>query len=450
MQIDKKLRVQLLLQSSLFTLLLIGAVVLLSIIARDHRMQWDISWNDRNSLTQASVNVLKQLHGPLTITAFATQQDAQLGDIRRLIRDFMQPYLRVKPDIRLEFVDPADQPKLTRDAGVQVNGEMVVKFGAKSEHLTALNEQTFTNLLMRLARAQQRLVMQIEGHGERKINGKANYDLGEFAKQLAAKGFQTAELNLALVQEVPDNASVLVVTQPQVDWLPGEIAKLISYLNKGGDLLWLIDQEPLHGLQTLADMLKLKLTAGVVIDPAARELNAPATWALATSYGKHPVTKDFDLITVFPLAREVGVDQNQDWQVTKLIEVAQRGWVEIGKPDETARFDKKLDTAGPVTIGIALTRQIKRREQRVVVIGSGAFLANSYLGNAGNLDLGVNIINWLARDEDLITIQPRATSDSNFYLGKTTLTIVSVGLLVVMPLIFLVTGGAIWWRRRKL
>jgi len=450
MQIDKKLRVQLLLQSSLFTLLLIGAVVLLSIIARDHRMQWDISWNDRNSLTQASVNVLKQLHGPLTITAFATQQDAQLGDIRRLIRDFMQPYLRVKPDIRLEFVDPADQPKLTRDAGVQVNGEMVVKFGAKSEHLTALNEQTFTNLLMRLARAQQRLVMQIEGHGERKINGKANYDLGEFAKQLAAKGFQTAELNLALVQEVPDNASVLVVTQPQVDWLPGEIAKLISYLNKGGDLLWLIDQEPLHGLQTLADMLKLKLTAGVVIDPAARELNAPATWALATSYGKHPITKDFDLITVFPLAREVGVDQNQDWQVTKLIEVAQRGWVEIGKPDETARFDKKLDTAGPVTIGIALTRQIKRREQRVVVIGSGAFLANSYLGNAGNLDLGVNIINWLARDEDLITIQPRAASDSNFYLGKTALTIVSVGLLVVMPLIFLVTGGAIWWRRRKL
>ncbi|HXZ96614.1 MAG TPA: DUF4350 domain-containing protein [Burkholderiales bacterium] len=450
MQIDKKLRVQLLLQSSLFTLLLIGAVVLLSIIARDHRMQWDISWNDRNSLTQASVNVLKQLHGPLTITAFATQQDAQLGDIRRLIRDFMQPYLRVKPDIRLEFVDPADQPKLTRDAGVQVNGEMVVKFGAKSEHLTALNEQTFTNLLMRLARAQQRLVMQIEGHGERKINGKANYDLGEFAKQLAAKGFQTAELNLALVQEVPDNASVLVVTQPQVDWLPGEIAKLISYLNKGGDLLWLIDQEPLHGLQTLADMLKLKLTAGVVIDPAAQELNAPATWALATSYGKHPITKDFDLITVFPLAREVGVDQNQDWQVTKLIEVAQRGWVEIGKPDETARFDKKLDTAGPVTIGIALTRQIKRREQRVVVIGSGAFLANSYLGNAGNLDLGVNIINWLARDEDLITIQPRAASDSNFYLGKTALTIVSVGLLVVMPLIFLVTGGAIWWRRRKL
>ena len=450
MQIDKKLRVQLLLQSSLFTLLLIGAVVLLSIIARDHRMQWDISWNDRNSLTQASVNVLKQLHGPLTITAFATQQDAQLGDIRRLIRDFMQPYLRVKPDIRLEFVDPADQPKLTRDAGVQVNGEMVVKFGAKSEHLTALNEQTFTNLLMRLARAQQRLVMQIEGHGERKINGKANYDLGEFAKQLAAKGFQTAELNLALVQEVPDNASVLVVTQPQVDWLPGEIAKLISYLNKGGDLLWLIDQEPLHGLQTLADMLKLKLTAGVVIDPAAQELNAPATWALATNYGKHPITKDFDLITVFPLAREVGVDQNQDWQVTKLIEVAQRGWVEIGKPDETARFDKKLDTAGPVTIGIALTRQIKRREQRVVVIGSGAFLANSYLGNAGNLDLGVNIINWLARDEDLITIQPRAASDSNFYLGKTALTIVSVGLLVVMPLIFLVTGGAIWWRRRKL
>ena len=450
MNINKKLRIQLLLQNSLFMLLLVAAVVLLSLLARDHRMQWDISQNGRNSLTQASLDVLKQLHGPLTITAFATQQDARFGDIRKLIRDFMQPYLRAKPDIRLEFVDPAEQPKLAKDAGVQVNGEMVVKFGTKSEHLTALNEQTFTNLLMRLARTQQRWVMQVEGHGERKMSGKANYDFGEFGKQLAAKGFQTANLNLALVQEVPDNASVLIITQPQVDWLPGEIAKLVSYFEKGGNLLWLVDQEPLHGLQTLASMLRIKLTPGIVIDPAAQQLNAPATWALAASYGKQPITRDFNLITVFPFAREVSVNQNQDWQVTKLIEVAQRGWVETGKPDETAQFDKKLDTPGPVTIGVALSRQLKGHEQRVVVIGSGNFLANSYIGNAGNLDLGVNIISWLARDEDLITIQPRATLDSNLYLSKTALTMTTVGFLIVIPLIFLVTGGIIWWRRRKL
>ena len=450
MQINKKLRVQLLLQNSLFVLLLLAAVVLLSLLARDHRMHADISQNARNSLTQASLDVLKQLHGPLTITAFATPHDPRFGDVRKLIRDFMQPYQRAKPDIRLEFVDPAEQPKLSRDAGVQVNGEMVVKFEAKSEHLTALNEQTFTNLLMRLARTQQRLVMQLEGHGERKLDGKANYDLGEFGKQLATKGFQTGSMNLALVQEVPDNASVLVITQPQVDWLPGETAKLITYLEKGGNLLWLVDPEPLHGLQTLADMLQLKLTAGVVIDPAAQQLNAPATWALATSYAKHPVTSNFNLLTVFPFAREVRANQKPDWQSTKLIEVAQRGWVETGKLDETTHFDKKRDTSGPVTIGIALIRQLKGREQRIVVIGSGAFLANSYLGNAGNLDLGVNIINWLAQDENLITIQPRATLDSKLELSKTALTLISVGFLIALPLVLLVTGGVIWWRRRKL
>ncbi|HYA21500.1 MAG TPA: Gldg family protein, partial [Burkholderiales bacterium] len=104
MEINKKLRLQLLLQSGLFMVLLIAAVILLSMLARDHRMQWDISQNGRNSLTQASLNVVKQLHGPLTVTAYATQQDPQLGDIRKLIRDFMQPYVRVKPDIKLEFV----------------------------------------------------------------------------------------------------------------------------------------------------------------------------------------------------------------------------------------------------------------------------------------------------------------------------------------------------------
>ena len=450
MQINKRLRIQLLLQNSLFGLLLIAAVVLLSLLARDHPTQWDISQNGRNSLTQASLDVLKQLHGALTITAFATPRDARLGDVRKLIQDFMMPYQHAKPDIRLEFVDPVEQPKLAGAAGVQVNGEMVVKFGAKSEHLTALNEQTFTNLLMRLARSQQRLVMQVEGHGERKLDGKANHDLGEFGKQLAAKGFQTASVNLTQAQEVPDNASVLVITQPQVDWLPGEIAKVISYLGKGGNLLWLVDPEPLHGLQALADILRLKLTTGAVIDPAAQQLNAPATWALGSSYGRHPITRGFNLITVFPFAREVRVNQNQDWQFTTLIEVAQRGWVETGKLDGTVRFDKNRDTRGPVPIGVALVKQLTGREQRVVVIGNGAFLANSYLGNAGNLDLGVNVINWLAQDENLITIQPRATLDSNLNLGKTALTLISVGFLVALPLFFLATGGAIWWRRRKL
>jgi ABC-type uncharacterized transport system involved in gliding motility auxiliary subunit len=85
----------------------------------------------------------------------------------------------------------------------------------------------------------------------------------------------------------------------------------------------------------------------------------------------------------------------------------------------------------------------------VVVAGSGHFLANEYLGNGGNLDLGINMLNWLAGDDRLITIQPRARKDLNLELSRLALIAISFGFLIVLPLAFLVTGGAIWWRRRK-
>lgn len=450
MKVDKKFRLRLLVQNVFFVLMLLVAVGLMAYLALDTRKQWDIAQNARHTLSEASRNVLKQLPGEVTITAYATKEDQRLGDVRKLIAEFVALYQNVKPDLRLKFIDPATQPKATQAASIQVNGEMVVSYQGRSEHLTTLNEQALSNLLMRLARSHTRLVMFLEGHGERSLTGIANHDLGDFGKQLIQKGFKVNNLNLAIAQDVPKNANLLVITQPQVDLLPGEVAKLKHYLEQGGNLLWLIDPEPLHGLQPLAEFMGLALTAGTVIDPAAQQLNAPPTWALGASYGPHAITRNFNLITVFPYARQIAYNESKEWHITPLMEAAQRGWIETGNPDNNVAFDQKRDIPGPVTIAAALERQVEDKTQRVVVVGSGAFLANTFLGNGGNLDLGINIINWLASDENLISVQPKATIDSSLTLSKTWTIIIAFGFLIVLPLAFLSVAGFIWWRRRKL
>ena len=45
------------------------------------------------------------------------------------------------------------------------------------------------------------------------------------------------------------------------------------------------------------------------------------------------------------------------------------------------------------------------------MIGNSNFIKNQYIGLLGNLDLGVNMINWLSGDDDLITIQTRPRND---------------------------------------
>ncbi|TXI20682.1 MAG: ABC transporter [Nitrosomonas sp.] len=447
--LNEKLRLHYFMHNSAFFVLLLLLVILLGYLAAQYRVQWDISQNARNSLSEASKDILQKLHGPVHVTAYATLQDVEAGDIRKIISNFIALYQRLKPDLSLTFVDPSEQPKLTQEAGIQMNGELVILFNGRREHVTVINEQAFSNALMRLVRAKDKLVVALSGHGERKLDGNANYDLGEFGKQLRGNGLINQSLNLVTDQEVPTNASTLVIASPQVDLLPGEVDKLLDYIDRGGNLLWLVDQESLRGLLPLAEKLHLTLTPGVVVDPQAQQLKAPITFALGTNYGQHAITDNFDYITVFPFARQITINENTEWQAISLVEAAPQGWVENGELDGEIIYDQAVDVAGPIGIAAALTRNIEDREQRIVVVGNGHFLANSYLGNGSNLDFGINLINWLTGDEELIVIQPRATLDSSLIFSEFELTLMVVIFLILLPMLFLVSGLAIWWLRRR-
>jgi ABC-type uncharacterized transport system involved in gliding motility auxiliary subunit len=429
-------------------LLVLAAVALYQLAAR-YPLQWDATQSSRNTLEAGSVAVLKQLPGEIRLTVYATTQDAKLGNIRKLITEFVALYQRAKRDITLTFIDPLNQPEKMRKANIQVNGEMTVEYGGRTEHLTTLNEQALTGALLRLAHRKDQLLMYLDGHGERTLHGIANHDLGEFGKRLQQNGFQLSALNLTLAQDVPRNASMLVITQPQFDLLPGETDKLLRFVAEGGNLLWLVDAEPLRGLEPLAEKLGLLLTPGIVFDPAAAEMRAPTTWALGSGYPPHPVTRDFSLITAYPYARAISWEENKEWQHTTLVEAAPRGWVSSRPPESAARFDANRDVPGPVSIALALQRSVNDREQRIIVVGSGTFLANAYSGNGGNLDLGVNMVNWLSNEEKLISLQPRAAQDSSLTLSRTQLTYISTGFVIALPALLALVGAGLWWRRRN-
>jgi len=426
-------------------LVLVAAGALFQLAAR-YPAQWDVTQNALNSLEPGSVEALALLKGPVKITVYATEQDAQLGDMRKLIREFVSLYQRYKPDLSLNFVDPVKDADAMRKASIKGNGEMVVEYAGRSEHITTLNEQTLSSALLRLAHNKDQLLLYLSGHGERKLDGVANHDLGEFGGRLKQLGYRISSINLTIAQDVPANTGMLVITQPQAKLMPGEVTKLLRYVESGGNLLWLADAEPLRGLEPLAEKLGISFMPGIVLDPSAQQMNAPLNWTLGSGYPPHAVTHDFDLITVFPDARALSVEHNDIWQTHTLVEGAARGW--ISERGVGQRFDKDRDIPGPVELAIALQRNLNDREQRIIIVGSGAFLANTYSGNGGNLDLGINMVNWLANEEKLIILQPHAAKDSKITLSKHQLTATSVSFLILLPLAFIAIGSILWWRRR--
>jgi ABC-type uncharacterized transport system involved in gliding motility auxiliary subunit len=446
MHSNRKSRFQLRLATTSFVVLLLTVVGLLLWLSRDYHWQFDWTHNHRNTLSEASRSLLKTLDKPVQVTAYARDTEG----VRQNISELIGRYQKYKKDIVLEYVNPDTDPARVRAAGVRLDGELVFEYNQRKENLSQLSEEAFTNTLARLGRGGERWVVFVTGHGERSPDRQANFDLSSWAGQLTKRGLKTRSVTLAGNTAIPQNTSVLVIASPRVKFLDSEIKQIEQYLAHGGNLLWLADPGPLQGLERVAESLGVEFQRGVVVDPASQSLTGTAAnFIVITHYGPHPVVQGFDLMTVFPEAAGLSVQPPKGWEQQVILDTEPSSWIETRAQTGKIRFDPGQDIHGPVNIAVSLTRKQDDREQRVAVIGDGDFLSNTYLGNGGNLELGMNLVNWLGSDDAYINVPVRTAPDQNLTLSRNAQIGIVLGFLIVLPLGLLASGVTIWWRRRK-
>lgn len=395
---------------------------------------------------------MAQANKTLEISAYARKD----SELRTLIRRYVEKFQRYKPDIILHFVNPDAAPDEIRQLGINVNGELVLRYDGRKEHVKSNSEQEFVNALQRLLRDEERWLAFLDGHGERHPDGKSNHDLKEWVAQLKYRGYKYRPLNLTDTNVIPDNTSVLIIASPLVALLPGEIDIVKNYLEQGGNLLWLLDPDEKSGMQSIAESLGIRVEPGVVIDTAGQLLgiNDP-TIALTTArlYGDHPVTSGFDLTAFFPKVTAVTAFAEKGWHSLPVLSSGNHTWLELGELQGEVDFDSDKEQKGPLTLGLSMERQtagLRNNQQRVLVVGDGDFLSNTYVGNSGNMELGMRMINWLSSDDSLISIPQHAIDDAQLNMSQLALGVFGLGFLLVLPLGFLGAGGFIWWQRKKL
>ena len=210
-------------------------------------------------------------------------------------------------------------------------------------------------------------------------------------------------------------------------------------------------------MEPLAAQLGLTFLTGVIVDPRAQVLGSPdPRLVIVDQYQPAPFTQSFDLTTVFPVATGIDSVEQDGWAVRPFASSLGDAWLETGKVEGVIQPDPGKDRAGPITLGVYLTRprsatgaSTATGEQRVVAIADGDFLADQFAGNGGNLDLGLNIVSWLAQDDDFININVKETPDATLALSDDAHLVIAFGFLLVLPLLLIAAGVTIWWRRRR-
>lgn len=447
MKISRHIHQQIRIKNLFATVILLSVLGALAWLSSHYTLETDVTGNAGNTLSEASIKLLASMPDNIVVTAYIKKDQP----IRKQIAQLLDRYSRYKPNLQLTFIDPDTEPEKTRDLAIGVAGLIVIDYQGRTEKLSFIDESSLTNALLQLANAEERWVSFLSGHGERSPDGRANFDLGQFGAELARRKINVQSLNLAAVPAIPDNATLLVISAPAVPLLAGEIALIDAYIQRGGNLLILDDPANEH-LSALLQQLGLRQLPGTLVDNSVTlyGVNDPS-FVLVSEYPSHPITQGFQTTTLYPVTAALEVADETEFQAEVLLRSSKQSWTETGAIAGKISFAADSDERqGPLPFAYTLTRSPDAKtQQRIVVTGDGDFLSNAYIGNVGNLDMGLRMVNWLTHDDRFINIPAKISTDKSLQLSQNAVAAIGFGFLLLIPLLLLGTGLFIWRKRRQ-
>lgn len=456
-------------------LLVLGILVAVNWISTRQNKRWDLTANQQYSLSEQTKKVLGDLSQPVTVRVFF---DDQVGSSR--FRDVLSEYEYETKQFVVEYIDMVKQPTVAQRYEVAQPGTIQFEYAGRTEKVTSTDEQQLTNALIKVTSGRQPKIYFVHGHGERDTTGSDRDGYAALAEQLKSSNFLVERLALAQDPNVPLDADVVIIAGPDADYLPAEIDALQAYLRRGGHVLLLIDPpataeaKPLSNLLAFAREWGVDVGTNVVVDVSGvgRAFNAGPEVPIALSYPAHPITDRFDRMTAYSVARSVrpveGGVNGRNAQV--FVETGPNSWAEsdvngLLSTGQVARNPEAGDITGPVALGAAVSAAAEtpaappapgttpaedapKPEARVAVIGDSDFAANWLVGFQGNRDLFLNVTSWLALQENLIAIRPKAPDDRRLTMTEDQLSRVRLLALFVIPGLLFAAGLRTWWRRR--
>jgi ABC-type uncharacterized transport system involved in gliding motility auxiliary subunit len=454
-------------------ILVIAIVSGLNYIGQRHVKRFDTTGGGRFTLAPQTAQVLGKLNKDVDIKAFFPGGD--YAPLKELLVEFKT----ASSHVRYEFIDPDRQPDVAKQYDVTVYGAfsnpmtgsqlkfgtVVVLYGGRKEKIEKrseeIQEQDLTNAIIKAGRSESKKIYFIEGHDEKDPSSTEQTGYSEAKKALEEQGYQVGTVNLVSEGKVPDDAKVLIEAGPKREPFPQEIQFLNVFLNSGkGGLLVLVDPSPAPSLQSFLKEWGVQVDNDLVLDVSGvgRLMGAGPSIPLVRSYENHKITDRFRAMTFFPLTRSVQPEKAPPSGITvdTLFKSDVNSWGETDLNSRQASYDPGKDLKGPLSLAVAVTKEIKPESDkgpatkgRMVIVGTSNFPIDSYFGNQGNGNLFLNMVSWLAQDEDLISIRPKPPEDRRILMSQSQLSLVRLLAIFVLPGIVLVIGIAVIVNRRR-
>lgn len=462
------------------TLFFVGILIFIALIAQQHPWRLDFTESGTYTLAEQTRNLLKSLEQPVEIKGFFPTSSAE----EQKAKDLLDTYRYYSPKLSYTFIDPDRQPDVARRYEIRNYGTLVLEGYGKKQPVSLADEQNITNGLLKLISKDQKKVYFLTGHGERSSASTEKRGYSSVRSALEKENYLLEELNLMQKGEVPADAAMVIVGGPEKPLFPEEMERLGKYLDSGGRLIVLLDPFQDGGLRDFLKARGIELRDDIIIDESVGIFGGNYLMPLAAQYGVHKITENFQLVTFYPEARSIGIMDPlpPGIQAHVLASTSEKSWAETNlkllEKEQKAGLDLKEDLAGPVPLVVLVEVNNSKpardaaakssegkgaskgagsekkdpaadlRQGILLVGGDSDFASNAYFGLSGNADFFLNMVNFLAGDETLITIERREKEGRPLLLTRSQ-SLSLMWVLGMVPVVVILCGLLVYRARRS-
>ncbi len=441
---------------------------------------FDVTRDGINTLSDQSAKAIANLAEKDAVVAIQTFFQDELK--KQKFVDLLALYQAAGLQALVEHVDPQEDPTKAIAANVTTADTVILKLGESESRLTSFTEEKMTNSFLGLLKSKTKKIIFTIGHGEKDLASREANGYALAKQELESERFEVATINLLEQEQVAEDVDLLVIAGPKYDFRDTEINMVVNYLDRGKPIFVLFDAlTALPNLEKFIQDYGLKVNPDILLlspdDPRAQILGQNN--AIVTDFDQFSAaTKDFaqngSMALVISNTRSVDeITDNEKKMKPSLVAKTSKIIIGVGdvrKPSDLENITQDRVLSGPFAVlGIA-TGQIggsevaskdeeakkdlplegakTSKELRLAVMGSSDIVSNIGAQRGENVDLFLNVVNYLTQDESFISIRPKDETKSSLDLSSASSQLWLLFFSYLYPTLFL-GGGVFYWIVRR-
>lgn len=457
--------------ATMMTAFVLAILVVVNLVVGQIPFKLDLTENHMFSLSDQTESVLKNLDQDIEIIGMY-----QSGQENIMLDEILQKYRRGSKHISITYIDPVKNPtfssQYTKDGTSLGEGSYIVESGDKYKVIDYMDlfninsdqygqsqieslavEQRVTSAIQYVTADELPTVYTLEGHMEQALPT-------QIQQQMELENYEVQSLSLLTEESVPSDATILMVVAPQRDISIEEEEKIREFLENHGRAVFLMDvtEEETPNFDSILKSYGVGLNKALTVEGDKNHYFQNPAW-IVPNMESHDIISPMksNKMQVLAVGAQGIVDldvKKRSTEIQPLLVTSDNAW---GRTDLSSTSSEKEegDIEGPFNIAVAITdkewneKESEYDETKLVVVGDAEFL-NPQFANIGNFDFVLNSLNWLQDEQESISIRPKSLTSQYLNINAFQKLVLAGVTVILIPLIILGAGLAMWLRRRHL